>query len=174
MGMATLIASPVVIATLNAPVAAPAANLASARVTPIVEHSEGTLPRTVPELRAPEPTPTPTPVPTPEPTAEATVEATAAPVMAPPPVAADGSIDAIIIAAAQRYGVDPNWMLAIASCESGRNPQSVNPNGYYGLFQFSPSTFANNGGTDIWSAEQQADITARMLANGQAHQWSCA
>ena len=66
-------------------------------------------------------------------------------------------------------------MLKIARCESGLNPRAYNPAGpYYGLFQFLMSTFRHNGGTDIWDPYQQAEITATMLSNGQAHQWGCA
>jgi hypothetical protein len=66
-------------------------------------------------------------------------------------------------------------MLKIAKCESGLNPRAYNPSGpYYGLFQFLMSTFRANGGTDIWDPVQQANITAKMLAHGQAHQWGCA
>lgn len=39
-----------------------------------------------------------------------------------------------------------NWG-ALAACESGGNPRAVNPAGYYGLYQFSLSTWATVGGT---------------------------
>jgi uncharacterized protein YabE (DUF348 family) len=39
-----------------------------------------------------------------------------------------------------------NWG-ALAACESGGNPRAVNPAGYYGLYQFSLSTWAAVGGT---------------------------
>ena len=52
---------------------------------------------------------------------------------------------------------DLNWG-ALAQCESGGNPQSVNPAGYYGLYQFSISTWYSVGGTgnpiDAPSTEQ--------------------
>ena len=95
----------------------------------------------------------------------------AAPAPAPAPA---GSIEDIIRTAAAKYGVSGDWMVRIARCESGLNPRAVNPNGHYGLFQFSYSTFNSHGGTDIWSPYQQSDITARMLSQGQASQWSCA
>jgi len=41
---------------------------------------------------------------------------------------------------------DLNWG-ALASCESGGNPQAVNAAGYYGLYQFSLGTWASVGGT---------------------------
>ena len=39
-----------------------------------------------------------------------------------------------------------NWA-ALAECESGGNPQAVNSAGYYGLYQFSLSTWAAQGGS---------------------------
>jgi soluble lytic murein transglycosylase-like protein len=95
-------------------------------------------------------------------------------VIAAPP-APPGSIIAIIEAAAARWGVSGSWMVAIARCESGLRPTAYNPSGpYIGLFQFLPSTFAGNGGTSIYSPTDQANIAAKMLAHGQAYQWSCA
>jgi uncharacterized protein YabE (DUF348 family) len=50
-----------------------------------------------------------------------------------------------------------NWA-ALAKCESGGNPNAVNPAGYYGLYQFSISTWRSVGGsgkpTDYGSGEQ--------------------
>ena len=55
-------------------------------------------------------------------------------------------------------GVDSlNWA-ALADCESSGNPDAYNPAGYYGLYQFSISTWRSVGGsgtpTDYGSAEQ--------------------
>ena len=81
----------------------------------------------------------------------------------------------IIEAAAARWGVSGAWMVKIARCESGLRTTAYNPHGpYIGLFQFLTSTFTHNGGTNIYSAADQANIAAKMLAHGQAHQWSCA
>lgn len=44
-----------------------------------------------------------------------------------------------------RIGTGPNW-IALARCESGGNPNAVNPSGYYGLYQFSLSTWHAVGG----------------------------
>ena len=44
-----------------------------------------------------------------------------------------------------RIGTGPNWR-ALARCESGGNPNAVNPAGYYGLYQFSLSTWHSVGG----------------------------
>jgi hypothetical protein len=178
LGLAVLVISPIVIATgRHAPVAVashPAGAVATqspadaSKVSKVVAIND-------PELQFTEPTPTPTPVPTP--VATATPKPTARPTAnipsAPPPAA--GTIEAIIQAAADANGVSYPWMLKIARCESGLNPHAYNPSGpYYGLYQFLQSTFRANGGTDIWDPVQQANITARMLAHGQAHQWGCA
>ena len=45
-----------------------------------------------------------------------------------------------------RIGTGPNWP-ALARCESGGNPNAVNPSGYYGLYQFSLSTWRAVGGS---------------------------
>ncbi|HEX5018593.1 MAG TPA: transglycosylase family protein [Actinomycetes bacterium] len=44
-----------------------------------------------------------------------------------------------------RIGTGPNWV-GLARCESGRNPNAVNPAGFYGLYQFSLSTWHAVGG----------------------------
>lgn len=112
----------------------------------------------------PEPTPTPTPAP---------AEPEAAPVVAPP--APEGSITAIIYAAAEEYGLSGAYLLSVAACESGLNPSAVNPAGYHGLFQFSTGTWAANGYGSIYDPVAQARTAARMLAAGQASRWpNCA
>jgi uncharacterized protein YabE (DUF348 family) len=68
-----------------------------------------------------------------------------------------------------------NWA-ALAKCESGGNPRAVNPAGYYGLYQFSLSTWRSVGGTgspiDASAAEQTARAQA-LYARGGAGQWGC-
>jgi uncharacterized protein YabE (DUF348 family) len=44
-----------------------------------------------------------------------------------------------------RVGTGPNW-IGLAACESGGNPNAVNPSGFYGLYQFSLSTWHAVGG----------------------------
>jgi soluble lytic murein transglycosylase-like protein len=118
-----------------------------------------------PPPATPAPVARPAPPPRPRPTVR--------PVVAGPP-APPGSVVAIIEAAAYRWGVSGSWMVSIARCESGLRTNAVNPSGHLGLFQFLQSTFTANGGTNIWSAADQSNIAAKMLAHGQAHQWSCA
>jgi uncharacterized protein YabE (DUF348 family) len=68
-----------------------------------------------------------------------------------------------------------NWG-ALAKCESGGNPRAVNPAGYYGLYQFSLSTWARVGGSgspiDASPSEQTARAQA-LYARGGAGQWGC-
>lgn len=106
-------------------------------------------------------TPTPAPTPRPKPRVEV-------PQANYPP----GSIEAIIAAAANAHGVDPSWMIRIASCESGLRPNAYNPSGpYYGLFQFLMSTFKAHGGTNIWDPTQQSNIAAAMLVQDHGSAW---
>jgi len=168
MGLAVLIVSPaIVLAGHHSAVAV--ASRPTADTAP-AERVARELPVRDPDLILPEETPTPAP--TAPPTAAPAPRRPAIPA-APP--AAPGTIEAIIQAAANQWGVSYPWMLKIARCESGLNPRAYNPAGpYYGLFQFLMSTFRANGGTNIWDPVQQANITAKMLAHGQAHQWGCA
>jgi uncharacterized protein YabE (DUF348 family) len=68
-----------------------------------------------------------------------------------------------------------NWT-ALAKCESGGNPRAVNPAGYYGLYQFSLSTWHAMGGAgnpiDASPAEQTARAQA-LYARSGAGQWGC-
>ena len=47
-----------------------------------------------------------------------------------------------------RVGTGPNW-IGLAACESGGDPNAVNPAGFYGLYQFSISTWHAVGGKGI-------------------------
>jgi resuscitation-promoting factor RpfB len=54
-----------------------------------------------------------------------------------------------------------NWA-ALAKCESGGNPKSIDSSGsYYGLYQFSPSTWAGIGGSGLPSNATAAEQTYR-------------
>jgi uncharacterized protein YabE (DUF348 family) len=62
-----------------------------------------------------------------------------------------------------------NWA-ALAQCESGGNPQAVNPAGpYYGLYQFDVQTWQANGGSGIPSDASSAEQTrvAQNLYNAR-------
>jgi uncharacterized protein YabE (DUF348 family) len=53
-----------------------------------------------------------------------------------------------------------NWA-ALAECESGGNPNAVNPAGYYGLYQFSLPTWRSVGGTGNPTDHSAAEQTLR-------------
>ncbi|MBW3595408.1 MAG: transglycosylase family protein, partial [Actinobacteria bacterium] len=55
------------------------------------------------------------------------------------------STTGIIAAAAVEFGLDPGYLLSVASCESGLNPTAYNPAGYHGLFQFDQTTWSAYG-----------------------------
>ena len=178
LGAAALIAGPILGVLLTSQPAPASTAAASARVPAAsVQPVSHPLHANLYELRPRAPLPSPTPVPTPTPTTPTPVPVVvpkAAPAVVIPP-AASGDIVGIIRAAAARYGVSGDWMVSIAQCESSLRPNAYNPRGpYIGLFQFLQSTFTANGGTNIWDPTDQANVTAKMLANGQAHQWSCA
>jgi hypothetical protein len=169
LGVLTLVAGPAIAAALTTP---PQLGVTTARVTSAIPAAADVSQRArMLRLRTPfaSPTPTPTPRPAPKPAPHPRR------VLMPSYPVSRSAVVQIILAAAARYGVSGSWMVKIASCESGLNPYSYNPRGpYYGLFQFLMSTFTHNGGTNIWNASDQANIAAKMLAHGQAWQWSCA
>ena len=97
---------------------------------------------------------------------------------AAPPAPAD--IEALIRAAAARYGADPQQLLRVAWCESRYNPSAYNNIlGASGLFQIIPGTWAANSvragyaGASVWDAYANANVAAWMFAHGQAGQWAC-
>jgi uncharacterized protein YabE (DUF348 family) len=67
-----------------------------------------------------------------------------------------------------------NWG-ALAQCESGGNPHAVSPNGtYYGLYQFSVSTWHAVGGSGVPSQASSSEQTQRaqiLYSRGGAGQW---
>ena len=66
-----------------------------------------------------------------------------------------------------------NWA-ALARCESGGNPRAVNPAGYYGLYQFSVSTWRGVGGSGLPSDASASEQTYRaqlLYKRSGAGQW---
>ncbi|MBV9101128.1 MAG: transglycosylase SLT domain-containing protein [Candidatus Dormibacteraeota bacterium] len=171
LGAVTLVAGPVIAASLTSAQPAVTTVARSNSVTGAAVPAVRVIP--LPHMlraRGPIPQPTPTPAPAPAPVKPRTHS-----VAAPGGIVDKNGVVGIILAAAARWGVSGTWMVSIARCESGLNPHAVNPRGpYLGLFQFLMSTFTHNGGTNIWDPADQANITAKMLAHGQAYQWSCA
>lgn len=97
-----------------------------------------------------------------------------------PAPAAPAEIEAIIRAAAARYGADAQQLLRVAWCESRYSPSAYNGIlGASGLFQIIPGTWAANsvragyGGASVWDPVANANVAAWMFARGQAGQWAC-
>lgn len=66
-----------------------------------------------------------------------------------------------------------NWA-ALAECESGGDPRAVNPAGYYGLYQFSLSTWSSVGGSGNpadASPEEQTYRAKLLYDKAGAGQW---
>lgn len=121
------------------------------------------------------PTPSPTPTETETPPEAATDSSVETEPVAEAAAAPPGSISEILHAAAAEFGLDPGYLTAVASCESGLNPGAVNPAGYHGLFQFDHATWGAYGYGSIYDATAQARTAARMLAAGMASRWpNCA
>ena len=88
-------------------------------------------------------------------------------------------VDRVILIGAKPWpttGVeDLNWA-ALAECESGGNPRAVNPNGHYGLYQFSLSTWQSVGGSGnpIDASPEEQTYRAQLLyERAGPSQWTC-
>ncbi len=86
----------------------------------------------------------------------------------------------LIEEAAAKYGLDPNMMMRIMWCESRGNATVVSHfvvNGEHptGLFQFLPSTWRANGGTNdnILDGALQIQIAAKKMARDGTSAWEC-
>ena len=82
-----------------------------------------------------------------------------------------------INAAAAKYGLNPELLISIISCESGFNPRAYNPSGASGIAQFMPSTFYgswniySSGG--LWNPTSQIYAMALKISQGGLTAWVC-
>lgn len=94
------------------------------------------------------------------------------------------NIEQIVREAARKYGIDENYFVSIANCESTMNPQAVNYNYFEnghpsGLFQhisgYWPARAAKYGyaGASVFDAVANANVTAQMFRDGASNLWEC-
>jgi hypothetical protein len=100
------------------------------------------------------------------------------------PVSSGNSIEEIVRQAARSHGIDENYFVKIAKCESTLNPSSVNKSYYEnghpsGLFQhisgYWPKRAAMYGypGASVFDATANANVTAAMFADDLQYLWEC-
>lgn len=93
------------------------------------------------------------------------------------PALPTGAIPSIIRSAFSRLGGSAvNWALKVAFCESGYNPNAVNPySGTEGLFQFMPSTWRGTpwGSDSPFNATDNALAAAWLYQRDGSSPWQC-
>lgn len=104
---------------------------------------------------------------------------------APVQSASSGSdIEIIVRHAALAHGINPDYFVKVAKCESGLNPNAINHNYFEngnpsGLFQhlsgYWPARAAKFGyaGASVFDAVANANVTAAMFAEGDSGLWAC-
>ncbi|HUH57434.1 MAG TPA: transglycosylase SLT domain-containing protein [Pseudomonadales bacterium] len=103
-----------------------------------------------------------------------------------PQQVSNGSIEQIITDAANKYGIDPNYAIQIARCESTLNKNAVNYNyaeipGHHpsGLYQhltnYWPARAAKYGyaGASVFDPVANANVTMGMWRDGAKGLWEC-
>ena len=82
-------------------------------------------------------------------------------------------VAAQVMLSAPSASADPNWD-AMAQCESGGNWSADTGNGHYGGLQFSPSTWAANGGVGSPAAatrDEQIGVARNVLRTQGLGAW---
>ena len=82
-------------------------------------------------------------------------------------------VAAQVMLSAPSASADPNWD-AMAQCESGGNWSADTGNGHYGGLQFSPSTWAANGGVGSPAAasrDEQIAVARNVLRTQGLGAW---
>ena len=75
-----------------------------------------------------------------------------------------GAYADLIASAAQRHGLDPVLLTAMATVESSFDPRAVSPKGAGGLLQLMPATAERFGVADVFDVSQNVDGGARYLS----------
>lgn len=104
-------------------------------------------------------------------------------VSATPQPVQSGNIESIVRQAAIDNGLDPDWFVRLAMCESTMNPNAVNTSYYEnghpsGLFQhisgYWGARASEHGyaGASVFDPVANANVTAKMWKSG-SHLWEC-
>jgi soluble lytic murein transglycosylase-like protein len=78
-------------------------------------------------------------------------------------VGAEGNLEDLARAAAERYGLEPELVLAVVSVESNFEARAISPKGARGLMQLMPGTAADLGVADAFDAAANLDAGTRHL-----------
>ncbi|MDQ4145325.1 MAG: transglycosylase family protein, partial [Actinomycetota bacterium] len=113
--------------------------------------------------------------PTPKPAVDPTPSPTPLPTLIQSVSSEDAWIADIVYEAAAEFGIDGDYLLSVARCESALHQYAYNVGGYHGLFQFDFQTWGAYGYGDIYDPVAQARTAARLIADGQTQRWpNCA
>jgi len=74
-----------------------------------------------------------------------------------------GSLESVISATAQKYGVDSGLVRQVVKAESGFDSQATSPAGAVGLMQLMPETAASYGVQDAYDSTQNLDGGTHFL-----------
>ncbi len=74
-----------------------------------------------------------------------------------------GAIGEMLLSSAQKYGVDPKLLSAVAEVESGYNADAVSSAGAIGVMQLMPDTAASLGVKNPYDPKQNIDGGAKYL-----------
>ena len=79
-------------------------------------------------------------------------------------IAVDDSLESIFAGAAKEFGINENFLKAVAKAESGFDPDAVSGCGAQGIMQLMPFTSESYGVTDPFDAKQNIYAGARLLS----------
>lgn len=79
-------------------------------------------------------------------------------------IAVDDSLESIFAGAAEEFGINENFLKAVAQAESGFDPDAVSGCGAQGIMQLMPFTSESYGVTDPFDAKQNIYAGAQLLS----------
>lgn len=79
-------------------------------------------------------------------------------------IAVDDSLESIFAGAAKEFGINENFLKAVAKAESGFDPDAVSGCGSQGIMQLMPFTSESYGVTDPFDAKQNIYAGAQLLS----------